>query len=148
MTNSSVSYYEQWLRISPLEDLQPNQINNFYFLGENIVVWKPHSSTKYSVFIDECPYCKVPLKTGYINERIENLVCGDKGCQFDTQGICIYKVNTGNPEFINSEFIANDSHKNPLFQSVTILKIKEENGLLMGYVPGGIFTTHHIERWD
>lgn len=143
MTNSSASYYEHWLIISPIKDLDPNKINTFNFLGERIIVWKPSFSTKYSVFIDECPYCKGPLRTGYIDDRTGDLVCSYHGCQFDYQGVC-----THNPHAENPEFIANSRHKNSSFQCIIVLKTREENNFLMGFSPAGLRITHHIERLD
>jgi phenylpropionate dioxygenase-like ring-hydroxylating dioxygenase large terminal subunit len=143
MTNASVSYYKHWSIISRIKDLDPNKINTFNFLGERIVVWKPSFSAKYSVFIDECPHCKGPLRTGYIDNQTETLVCSYQGCRFDTQGVC-----THNPHAENPDFIANNCYKNSLFEGMTVLKTCEENAFLMGFSPAGLRITHHIERLD
>jgi phenylpropionate dioxygenase-like ring-hydroxylating dioxygenase large terminal subunit len=142
MTNASISYYEHWSIISPIKDLDSNKINTFIFLGERIVIWKPPTSTKYSVFIDECPYCKGPLRTGYIDNLTGTLSCSYHGCQFDAQGVC-----THNPHAEHPRFIANNCYKKFPF-SVTVMKTREENALLMGFSPAGLRITHHIERLD
>lgn len=143
MTNASFSYHQHWFSISPLNELKPNKINTFNFVGERIVVWKPHFSTKYSVFLDECPHCKGPLRTGHIDDRTGNLVCSHRGCQFDDRGVCTHNPHTGNPESI-----AHNRHKDPSFQCLTVLETYEENDLLMGCSPVGVQIVRHIERWD
>ena len=144
MTNASFSYYNHWLVISPIKDLEPNKINAFNFVGDRIVVWKSHLSTQYSVFLDECAHCKKSLRTGHnIDDRTGNLVCIYHGYQFDAQGVCTHNSPAENPESI-----VKNRHQKYLFQCMTVLETCEENGLLMGFSPVGVRITHHRERLD
>jgi phenylpropionate dioxygenase-like ring-hydroxylating dioxygenase large terminal subunit len=144
MINASVTYHQHyWSIISRIKDLKPNKINTFNFLGERIVVWKPYLSTKYSVFIDECPHCKGPLGTGYIDNLTETLVCSYHGCRFDTQGVC-----THNPRAESPEFIAKNCYDNFSSKCMTVLETQEENACLMGLSPTTLPITYYFERLD
>ncbi|MFB2767726.1 Rieske 2Fe-2S domain-containing protein [Pelatocladus sp. BLCC-F211] len=98
---SEFNFFQHWYPLSPVEDLDPKRPTPITLLGLRLVIWKPHSSQTYRVFLDKCPHRLAPLSEGRIDEKTGNLMCSYHGWQFDQQGICTHIPQAENPELVS-----------------------------------------------
>ncbi|MCP6762893.1 MAG: Rieske 2Fe-2S domain-containing protein [Fischerella sp. CENA71] len=98
---SEFNFFQHWYPLSPVEDLDPKRPTSVTLLGLRLVIWKPHSSQTYRVFLDKCPHRLAPLSEGRIDEKTGNLMCSYHGWQFDQQGICTHIPQAENPELVS-----------------------------------------------
>ncbi|HAJ59765.1 MAG TPA: pheophorbide a oxygenase [Cyanobacteria bacterium UBA8543] len=94
------NFFQHWYPLSPVEDLDPKRPTPVTLLGIQLVIWKPHSSETYRVFLDQCPHRLAPLSEGRVDEKTGNLMCSYHGWQFDEQGICTHIPQAENPQLI------------------------------------------------
>jgi phenylpropionate dioxygenase-like ring-hydroxylating dioxygenase large terminal subunit len=97
---SEFNFFQQWYPVTPLIDLDPNQPTKITLLGFPLVIWKPLSSSKYQVFLNQCPHRLAPLSEGRIDEKTGNLMCSYHGWQFNPQGTCTHIPQAENPTII------------------------------------------------
>ncbi len=95
------NFFQHWYPLSPVEDLDPKRPTPITLLGLRLVIWKPHSSQTYRVFLDQCPHRLAPLSEGRIDDKTGNLMCSYHGWQFDQQGICTNIPQAENPELVS-----------------------------------------------
>ncbi len=98
---SEFNFFQHWYPLSPVEDLDPKRPTPITLLGLRLVIWKPHSSQTYRVFLDQCPHRLAPLSEGRIDDKTGNLMCSYHGWQFDQQGICTHIPQAENPELVS-----------------------------------------------
>ncbi|MBE9066434.1 Rieske 2Fe-2S domain-containing protein [Leptolyngbya cf. ectocarpi LEGE 11479] len=121
MTDLKFNFFQHWYPISPIEDLDPERPTSIVLLGQRVVVWKPHASERYCVFLDQCPHRLAPLSEGRVDEKTGHLMCSYHGWQFDAQGACTHIPQAENPELVT---------KNREHNCVAALPTQEANGLL------------------
>lgn len=86
--SSEFNFFQHWYPVMPVEDIRPDYPIAVIVLGINLVIWKPHHSPDYKVFLDQCPHRLAPLSEGRIDEQTGLLMCSYHGWQFDPQGQC------------------------------------------------------------
>lgn len=121
MNDLKFNFFQHWYPISPIEDVDPACPTSVVLLGRRLVVWKPPSSEKYCVFLDQCPHRLAPLSEGRVDEATGHLMCSYHGWRFDTEGICTHIPQAEDLELVT---------KNRENYCVTTLPTQEANGLL------------------
>lgn len=116
---SEFNFFQHWYPISPIEDLDPKIPTPITILGIRLVVWT--NSSDYQVFLDQCPHRLAPLSEGRIDEKTGNLMCSDRGWQFDSKGSCTHIPQADNPKLLT---------KNQHNLCVTALPVKQAQDLL------------------
>ncbi|MEM7556253.1 MAG: Rieske 2Fe-2S domain-containing protein [Cyanobacteria bacterium P01_A01_bin.84] len=115
------NFFQQWYPLSPLEDLDPKRPTPVTLLGMRLVIWKPHSSHSFQVFLDQCPHRLAPLSEGRVDEKTGNLMCSYHGWEFDQGGTCTKIPQADNPQILT---------KNQKQLCATSLPVKQESDLL------------------
>ncbi|MBD1911811.1 MULTISPECIES: Rieske 2Fe-2S domain-containing protein [unclassified Leptolyngbya] len=121
MTDSTFNFFQHWYPISPIEDFDPDCPTSVVLLGRRLVVWKPHFSKNYCVFLDQCPHRLAPLSEGRVDEKTGQLMCSYHGWLFDAEGVCTHIPQADDPDLIA---------KNREHYCATTLPTQEANGLL------------------
>ncbi len=118
---SQFNFFQQWYPLSPIEDLDPQRPTPITILGLRLVIWKPQSSDRFRVFLDQCPHRLAPLSEGRIDEETGNLMCSYHGWQFDERGVCTHIPQAETPQIIS---------KNQSNLCAVALPCRQENDLL------------------